>query len=410
MRSIDTLVIGAGQAGLATSWCLNQRGREHLVLEQAKRPADAWRSERWDSFCLVTPNWSVRMPGATPNADPNGFLPRDDLVAFFERYAESFQLPVQYETQVSSVEALESGFRVKTQDETWQARNVVVATGLFQQPRIPDFQSQFPGDILQLASGRYRRPELLPAGAVLVVGSAQSGCQIAEELYQSGRKVYLCTGSAGRLPRRYRGRDIFEWAELTGFTGRTADKLPSPRARFAANPHLSGKNGGHTLNLHRFWLEGVTLLGRLQDVQHGRLVLAPDLQANLHMADELEAEFLKMIDAYIAANRVDAPEEQLPRLADAYQASEILSLDLRQAGITTVIWALGYTFDFSLVRLPVFDADGFPVTTRGATGIPGLYFVGLPWLSAQKSGLILGVGEDAEAIARSISQPSARGR
>jgi putative flavoprotein involved in K+ transport len=243
----------------------------------------------------------------------------------------------------------------------------------------------------------------LPPGAVLVVGSAQSGCQIAEELYQSGRTVYLCVGAAGRVPRRYRGRDMYEWLNLCGFFDRTAEQLPSPQARFAGNPHLSGRDGGHSLNLHQFARDGVVLLGHLQGAQDGRIGLAPDLKENLAKADKLEVEAVKLVDGYIQKNGLDAPPEKLPELRDGYQAREIGELNLRSAGITSIIWAMGYAFDFSMVKVPAFDDYGFPVQKRGVTDYPGLYFVGLPWLSKQKSGLLLGVGEDAALIASQIA-------
>ena len=283
---------------------------------------------------------------------------------------------------------------------------MVVATGMYQRPKIPAFSSGLPTDILQLHSGQYRNPAGLPPGAVLVVGSGQSGCQIAEELYKSGRRVYHSIGSAGRAPRRYRGKDTYEWLVLAGFFDRTPDMLPSPKARFAPDPHLSGAGGGHTLNLHRFARDGVTLLGHLRGAADGRLDVAPDLYESLSKADQFEAQLVKLIDGYIAKNGLDAPQERLPELRDGFDQAVITELDVRKAGITSVIWAAGYRFDFSLVKLPTFDEDGYPVQQRGVTRYPGLYFVGLPWLHTRKSGLLLGVAEDAEYIAGRIAAPS----
>jgi len=401
---VSTIIIGGGQAGLATSYWLTQHRHEHIILEQAAQAANAWRNDRWDSFTLVTPNWATRMPGVeSPGADPNGFMPRDELVAYFEQYIERFQLPVRYNTRVTSVEQDGAGYVVRTDDGTFNARNVVIATGLFQCPKIPAFNAKIDAGITQLHSGAYRHPHSIPPGAVLVVGSAQSGCQIAEELYQNGRRVYLCTGSAPRAPRRYRGRDIVEWVHLTGFLDRTPDMLPSPRARFAGNPQLSGKDGGHTLNLHQFARDGVTLLGRITNAAEHTITLAPDLKENLAKSDGAEANFCKMADGYVAQKGLDAPREELPQLRDGYSAPEILELDLQAAGITTIIWAMGYSFDFSLVKLPTFDADGFPVQQRGVTSYAGLYFIGMPWLPRQRTGLLLGVGEAAEHIATHIA-------
>jgi putative flavoprotein involved in K+ transport len=401
---VQTIIIGGGQAGLATSYWLKQHRHEHIILEQAAQAANAWRNDRWDSFTLVTPNWATRMPGAgSPGADPNGFMPRDELVAYFEQYIERFQLPIRYNTRVTSVEQNGAGYVVRTDDGAFIARNVVVATGLFQRHKIPAFGAQIDASITQLHSGAYRHPHSIPPGAALVVGSAQSGCQIAEELYQSGCRVYLCTGSAPRAPRRYRGKDIYEWAYLTGFLDRTPDKLPSLRARFAGNPQLSGKDGGHSLNLHQFARDGVTLLGRITNAADHTIALAPDLKENLAKSDGGEANFCKMVDDHVVQNGLDVPCGELPQLRDGYTSPEILELDLKAAGITTIIWAMGYSFDFSLVRLPAFDADGFPVQQRGVTNYAGLYFIGMPWLPKQKTGLLLGVGEAAEHIAVHIA-------
>jgi len=406
MSHIDTIIVGGGQAGLATSYYLTRQGRDHIVLEQAAQAGNAWRNDRWDSFTLVTPNWATRLPGAEyQGSHPHGFMPRDQLVTYFEDYVERFDLPVHYGERVTSVEPKPGsrGYLVRMNGDVLEADNVVMATGLFQRPKQPSFSADLSPDILQLHSGQYRNPGMLPPGAVLVVGSAQSGCQIAEELYQSGRRVYLCVGSAGRAPRRYRGKDLYEWVHLSGFLNRTPDKLPSPRARFAGNPHLSGRDGGHSLNLHQFARDGVVLLGRVQGGQDGALRLAPDLKQNLAKADEFEAQILKLVDRYVEQSGLDAPQETLPQLRDGYAADEITQLNLKSAGITSIIWAMGYAFDFSLVKLPAFDGAGFPVQQRGVTDYPGLYFVGLPWLHGQKSGLLIGVGEQVKHVVSHIS-------
>lgn len=405
-ESVETVVVGGGQAGLATSYHLTQRGREHLVLEQASEAGNAWRNGRWDSFTLVTPNWAFRMPGAEYNgSEPNAFMPRDEVVARFERYAEGFGLPVRFGARVTSVERNggDRYYLVRTDAETIEAANVVVATGLFQRPKVPPLSTALPAGIGQIHSGQYRNPGSLRDGAVLVVGSAQSGCQIAQELYQSGRRVYLCVGGAGRVPRRYRGRDIFEWMSMAGYLDRTVDDLPSRRAKFAGNPHVSGRDGGQTLNLHRFARDGVVLLGHLRGADGGTLHFAADLKESLAKADAFEGQITGMIDRYIAGAGVEAPPETLPVLRDGFSADEITELDLAAAGITTVIWAMGYAFDFDMVRLPVFDGDGYPIQEGGVTGQRGLFFVGLPWMPMWKSGLLAGVGENAEHIASRIA-------
>jgi putative flavoprotein involved in K+ transport len=325
-------------------------------------------------------------------------------VACFERYVERFSLPIQYQRQATSIEydLEEKIYRVDTGQATLEASNVVVATGLYQTPKIPAYAAKISPSILQLHSGKYRNPGALPPGAVLVIGSGQSGGQIAEELYQAGRKVYLCTGNAGGAPRRYRGKDIYEWVLLNGFLDRTADLLPSPQARFASNPQLSGKNGGHALNLHQFYRDGVTLLGRIQGADQGKIWLTPDLKENLAKGDRFEADIVKMVDDFVSQSGMEAPEETLPVLRDGYEAQEIREIQLAEAGISTVIWATGYNFDFSLVKLPIFDEYGYPIQKRGITAYPGLYFIGLPWLYRRKSGLLVGFGEDAEFIVNYI--------
>jgi putative flavoprotein involved in K+ transport len=400
MEKIETVVVGGGQAGLATSYHLKQLGREHIVFEAAEQAGNAWRNDRWDSFTLVTPNWSVQLPGAHYDGnDPDGFMPKDEIVAYFERYVETFNLPVQFGTPVLEVTPLDGrGYQVRTSGKTYQANNVVMATGSFQKPRIPAYSANIPEGIMQLHSGHYRNPSQLPDGAVLIVGAAQSGMQIAEELYQSGRTVYLVTGAAPRVPRRYRGRDIVSWMVDSGFLDQPLEKLPSPKARLRGNPQASGKDGGHNLNLHQFAHDGIQLFGHIAGAHDGKVFFAPDLKENLAASDKLEKDFIAMTDAYIEANGLDAPPEELPNLQDGFSVKVIPELDLKAANIHTIIWAMGYTADYSLVKLPLTDDDGFPIQHRGLTQYPGLYFVGIHWLTKRKSAILLGVNEDVEHI------------
>ena len=389
---------------MSVSYCLGLRGRDHIVLEQAAQAGEAWRNHRWDSFTFVTPNWTIRLPGAAYDGDaPDGFMARDHIVAYFERYVTRYRLPVRYGVRVLAIEQKDEGYVVRTEGDVFATSNVVIATGTFQHPKIPSFSAGLPPEIQQLHSGEYRNPSAVTPGAVLVVGSGQSGSQIAEELYRSGRHVYLSVGSAGRVPRRYRGKDIVWWLYQVGFFDRVADSLPSPKARFAGNPQASGKDGGHTINLHQFARDGVTLLGHLQGAPGGKIVLAPDLKETLVKVDKFEADLLEMIDRHIEHHGMDVSGEDLPQLRDGYEAQDIRELNLKDAGITSVIWAMGYTFDFGLVKLPVLDEDGYPRQKRGVTEFPGLYFVGLHWLHTFKSGILLGVGEDAEFVASDIA-------
>jgi putative flavoprotein involved in K+ transport len=406
MEKVETIIVGGGQAGLCTSYHLKQLGREHIVLDAAERPAHAWRNDRWDSFTFVTPNWSILLPGAHYDGnDPDGFLPKAEIITYFEKYLEKFKLPVRFNTTVLEVMALEDGkgYRVKTNEKTYRAKNVVMATGSFQRPKIPAYSANLPFGILQLHSGHYRNPDQLPEGAVLVVGSGQSGLQIAEELHQSGRTVHLSTGTAPRVPRRYRDRDIVTWFVDTGFFDQTVDKLPSPKAKFAGNPQVTGKNGGHALNLHQFAHDGVGLFGHIAGAQDGKIIFAPDLKDNLAKVDKAEKDIIEMIDRYVDANGIDVPQEVLPELQDGYSAEALRELDLKSAHVNTVIWAIGYSFDYSLVKLPVTDGDGFPLQRDGITSYPGLYFVGMHWLRKRKSTILLGVDEDVEQIIADIA-------
>jgi putative flavoprotein involved in K+ transport len=403
VKSVNTAIVGAGQAGLALSYHLSRQGREHVILEK-NRLGESWRSRRWDSFCLVTPNSHLRLPGFSyQGSDPDGFLPRDQIVKYLEDYAALFDAPVRTGVRVSSVErAPDGGYLVRSDGGDLTATNVVIAVGSFQSPRVPPYGAELPADVLQIPCGEYRNPGLLPDGAVLVVGSGQSGCQIAEELYQSGRTVYLCTGSTGRVPRRYRGEDITSWLLSIGYFDRTPAMLPSPRARFGGNPQLSGKDGGHALNLHQFARDGVVLLGHLVGANGTSIALAPDLHDNLARADGFFADIRKGIDEYIRKSGAEAPEADPaddPEMKDGYDREVILTLDPKAAGIKTVVWTAGFGFDFSWVHPAQLDEYGFPVQQRGVTSQPGLYFLGMNFLHTMKSGLLLGVGDDAAYLA-----------
>ncbi len=403
-ETIDTLIVGGGQAGLALSYCLKQRAVEHLALERAEQLGHAWRAERWDSFTLVTPNWTWRLPGDEyTQSDPDGFMSRAEIVTRLEQYAARHALPVRCGVSVTAVRPrAEGGFDVDTSAGAWRARRVVMATGLFQRPRLPEGAARLPAAVQQLHSTQYRRSEALPPGAVLVVGSGQSGCQIAEELYQAGRTVYLSTGTCGRAPRRYRGQDVFAWLKAVGMLDQPAHTVKDPRERFAANPHVSGKGGGHSLNLHQFARDGVRLLGRWRGAEDGQAHFAPNLHANLEAVDKFEAELAKGVNNFIAKTGLAAPEETLPVLRDGYAVQAPTALDLAAEGITSVIWSAGYAWDFSLVQAPIFDSFGYPAQTDGAAAVPGLFFLGLPYLRKRSSALFWGVGEDAEVVAEKI--------
>jgi putative flavoprotein involved in K+ transport len=407
---IEAIIIGAGHAGLSASYYLTRAGMPHLILEGG-RVGERWRTSRWDSFSLVTPNWMCRLPGY-PYAgdDPDGFMSREEVVAYVQGYAESFGAPVQEGVRVTAVERHPggNGYTLVTDGDVYETSVVMVATGSFEQPKIPAEAATLAPGILQIHSSEYRNPGALAPGGVLVVGSGQSGCQIAKELHESGRNVYLCTGSAGRVPRRYRGEDATWWMVRTGQFEQTVHKLPSPRAKFAANPHLSGSCGGHTINLHRFAREGIVLLGHLRNVSGHQATVAPGLRENLAKADKLAADFKRGVDEYVEKQGIDAP---LPDGGntddydgdDGYGQNEILELDLRAADIRTIVWAAGFNVDYSFVRIPVFDRDGYPIQHRGLTAYPGLYFMGVRYQHKKKSDLFYGVGEDAAYVATAVT-------
>lgn len=405
----DTVIIGGGQAGLAMSYLLTQQDRDHVVLEKQQRIGETWRG-RWDSFTLVTPNWQLKLPGHPYQGDdPQGFLTRDEVVAYLEEYADRFDPPLRFGVEVTAVEKNETGegYRVHTTGGVYEAANVVVAVGTFQYPDIPAFSDNVPEEITQLHSSEYQNPDALPEGNVLVVGSGQSGCQIAQELNESGRRVYLCTSSVGRLPRRYRGKDGMWWAIKLGITEQTVDELESPEERFAPNPRISGKDGGQDINLHEFARRGITLLGHLQEVRGQQAVLAPDLHQNLAIADKAAAQFRKGVDKYIRKAGLDAPQESVTELQDGYEQQVTTELDLAEAEVKVILWATGFDRDYSWIDLPIFDEYGYPRQERGVTDYPGLYFLGLHWLHTLKSGLFLGVGQDAEHIAAHIAERAA---
>ncbi len=402
---LPVLVVGAGQAGLALSQCLTERGIEHLVLEQADRIAPVWSQQRWDSFTLVSPNWSIQLPGMPyQGPDPDGFIGRDEIVQYLERYAASFNPPVRLGTRVTAIDPHDSGsgYLVTTDRGAYRADNVVLASGLFQQPRVPNWSADLSPDVLQLHTSQYRRPDALPEGAVLVVGSAQSGCQIAQDLMLAGRKVYLSVGRSNRAPRRYRGRDLFSWLVQSGFFDRTVAALPAPGARFISSPLISGREGGRSLSLHQFARDGVTLLGHVVGGAGDTLHLAPDLHQSLTQAEMFATNVRKVVDGFVERSGMDAPlsdEDQQPESGDGFAAEPLERLNLREEHVSTIIWGSGYRFDFSLVHLPVLDAGGFPSQDDGATAFAGLYFHGMPWLPKMKSGLLFGAAEDAERLA-----------
>jgi putative flavoprotein involved in K+ transport len=395
----EALVIGGGQAGLAVSYHLTVADCDHVVLER-DRVGERWRSERWDSFTLVTPNWMNRLPGFPYRGDdPDGFLTREQVVTYLEDYVAHFDPPLRCGIEATAVRRDGSGFTVETTAGPYEAANVVVATGTFQRPRVPEFNAAVPSTVRQLHSSRYQSPDHLPPGAVLVVGSGQSGAQIAQELHEAGRDVYLSVSGGPKVPRRYRGRDFTRWLLEIGLD-ETVEDLDSPAERFAPHPYVSGKDGGREIDLLDMAEEGMTLLGRTVSAADGRLHFADDLEDNLRAAFEAYRELTGGIDQYVEEAGVDAPPPTgSPPDVDDIAVDAIGVLDLESANVRTVVWATGYGFDFGWVEPATLDEWGYPVQDRGVTDVPGLYSVGLHWLHTQGSGLLVGVGEDAEHVA-----------
>ena len=399
-EKVDVAVIGAGQAGLATSWYLTQAGIDHAVLESG-RLAETWRSRRWDSFCLVTPNWSVRLPGAPYDGpDPDGFMDRGELVGHFERWAAGFDPPVRGGCAVSALDGEEGAFTLQTAAGPMGANSVVVATGGYQRPHLPPAARDFPPHVTQLLGEDYRNSELVPEGAVLIVGSGQTGCQLAEELHEAGRRVVLSCGRAPWAPRTLGGRDLVWWIIETGWWERTLADLPSPAGRLLSNPLATGHGGGHDLHLRTLHEKGVELAGRYLGASDGTVHLDPDLDALIAAGDAFAGVFKKWVDALCARRELAIPWELPPAL----HLKSRTDLDMVGEGINTVIWTTGFRPDYGWVHLPVFDDMGFPIQSDGRSAVPGLYFMGVHFQRKGQSAVLYGVGEDAELVVRHIAE------
>jgi putative flavoprotein involved in K+ transport len=398
-ESVDVAIIGGGQAGLATSWYLKQSGVDHVVLE-AGRVAETWRTRRWDSFCLVTPNWGCSLPGANyEGPDPDGYMPLAELIDYFQGWADSFKAPVQENTRVSSLERDGDDFVLKLPGSELRARNVVVASGAFQRAHSPSGSAKLPHSVHQILAEDYRNPSQVPPGAVLIIGSGQTGCQLAEELQDAGRTVFLACGRAPWAPRRIEDRDQVWWARVSGWLDRTHDKLPSPQARLMANPQATGHGGGHDMHYRTLHARGIELLGRYAGADGSKIYFADDLAASVDFGDARLTDMLKACGAYCAATGRGPLDFEVP---EPFRVKARTELDIAGEAIGTVIWTSGYRPDYGWVKLPVFDEMGFPVQRDGCTNVKGLYFMGVTWMRKNKSPILYGVGEDAEVVARQI--------
>lgn len=400
---IDTLVVGGGQAGIATSEHLSKLGVPHLVLERS-RIAERWRSERWDSLVANGPAWHDRFPNLEfDGSDPDAFIPKEQVADYFVAYSKKFNLPVRTGVEVKKVErnADRPGFTVETSEGIIEANRIVAATGPFQKPIIPSIAPKS-DNITQIHSAQYHNPEQLPEGGVLVIGAGSSGVQIADELQRSGKQVYLSVGPHDRPPRSYRNRDFVWWLGVLGEWDAAAMKPGTEHVTIA----VSGARGGHTVNFRALAHQGITLVGRTGSFAEGKVSFEADLVENVNNGDANYLSVLDAADAYIERNGLDLPEEpearkQLPE--PECMINPLSELDLTEAGITSIIWATGFGTDYSWLNVDTFNEKGQPQHQRGVSNEPGVYFVGLPWLSRRGSTFIWGVWHDAKHIADHIA-------
>ena len=403
MGHYPVAIVGGGQAGLSMSYCLKEREIDHIVFEK-NQIGHAWRSKRWDAFCLVTPNWQCQLPGYSyPGSDPQGFMQKDEIVNYIKAYAASFSPPIKEGVEVLRVAQSGGVFELTTSIGDYTADQVVIASGSYHLPKIPRMAAKFPESIVQIHSSEYKNPESLGDGAVLVVGTGQSGCQIAEDLHLAGKKVHLCVGGAPRSPRRYRGKDVVDWLDQMGYYDLSVDNHPQKeKVRAKANHYVTGRDGGREIDLRQFAREGMQLYGRVKSISDRRLEFRSDLKQNLDQADAVAESIKKTIDEFIAKNQIQAPVE--PPYSPVWQPeSDLLELDYQAANITTVIWCTGYQSDFGWIEIPLFDGKGYPGHERGVTGVWGFYFLGLPWLYTWGSGRFSGIARDAVYLADYIT-------
>lgn len=408
MEHYQVIIVGGGQAGLSASYCLKQENIKHIIFDKGEI-GNSWKNHRWDSFCLVTPNWQCRLPGFDYDGnDPKGFMLKDDIVDYVKRYASSFKAPIKEKVGVHKVYKKEEGlFYVETSIGNFTADKVIIATGAYHIPNILPMSKDFSEDIVQIHSDVYKNPDQLPEGAALVIGSGQSGAQITEDLHIAGKKVYLSVGTAPRAPRNYRGKDAVEWLEDMGYYNQPIESHPDPEeARHKTNHYLTGRDGGRDIDLRKLAKEGVELRGQFKEVIAGKTVtFQDDLQYNLDEADKTYNRILKNINDYIEKNNIDAPEgkDYVPLWQPSEKNKEAINFD--ELGIKSVIWSTGYKVDYSWVEFPdVFDKRGYPTYKRGVTDEEGLYFLGLPWLHTWGSGRFSHVGQDAVYIVEHIQK------
>lgn len=403
MTHYSAIVVGGGQAGLSASYYLQRQDIDHLVLEKHSL-THTWRNQRWDSFCLVTPNWQCALPGYPYAGDePHGFMKKEQIIAYLDGFIASVNAPVREGCAVQRMAARpEGGYLLDTSLGAFSADQVIIASGGYHTPIIPRLAERLPADIVQLHSEQYRNPQSLPDGAVLVVGSGQSGAQIAEDLHLAGRKVYLAVGDAPRCARLYRGRDVVDWLADMGYYDIGVDAHPLREGvRDNTNHYVTGRDGGRDIDLRRFAREGMQLFGRLNGLQGSTLQFAADVAGKLEAADAVYNRINASIDKYIAEQGIEAPPGAVYVPVWSPDA-ETRELELAGSGIASIIWCIGFQPDFSWVQVPVFSGSGYPGHQRGVTAHKGLYFLGLPWLHTWGSGRFSAVARDAEYVVEQL--------
>lgn len=400
-------IVGGGQAGLSLSYYLKQRGIDHVVLEK-RSPLHAWRTQRWDSFCLVTPNWQCKLPGwEYAGGDPHGFMKKDEIIEYLDGFVKHVDAPVRSGLTVQrAAPRAGGGFEIATSQGHYSADQVVVASGGYHQPIIPRLAERLPRELLQIHSEQYRNAQALPPGKVLVVGNGQSGAQIAEDLHLAGREVVMATGDAPRCARFYRGKDVVDWLADMGYYDMPVHEHPLREGvRDNTNHYVTGRDGGRDIDLRKFASEGMELYGLLTGLEGDTLHFNPDLRANLDHADRIYNGINAAIDKHIEKAGLGAPPPSAYRPVWE-PAAERTRLSLRESGIGAVIWCIGFSPDFSWLDAPVFNGRGQPGHVRGVTALPGLYFIGLPWLHTWGSGRFSGVARDALYLAEQIEARS----
>lgn len=400
-RRVTAVIIGGGQAGLATSHCLSGHGIDHVVLERGE-VANSWRRERWDSLRLLTPNWQSRLPGFHYHGDePDGFMSMPEVIDFISTYARLTAAPVHTHTRVTGVAQTAAGYRVRTARDTWQCRALVIASGAFNIPVVPAMAAALGHRIRSLTPQQYRNPQQLAEGGVLVVGAAATGLQIADEIQRSGRPVILSAGEHVRMPRTYRGRDIMYWLHATGMLDECHDQVDDlQRVRRLPSPQLIGTPENASLDLNSLTSRGVELVGRVAGLSGDRLQFSGSLANIAKLADLKQERLLRTLDAWIEANGMAAEAGPVRRPAPTrLDSAARLELDLRSGEVRTIIWATGFRPDYSWLEVPVLDLKGRIRHDGGVADAPGLYVMGLPFMRRRKSSFLFGVEDDARAIA-----------